>query len=155
MQDDTALQYIYTARNQSDMESMNHIKLLSDGSVYFRKDFQKEVDFKNYDSTITMTKYDIIWCFTGIIQTHVWIIITFFSAWIAVQLQVFSRVILEFEWFLQYTLKCNDFLGSAFVGKICSPSLNTGFIKDDSNFGGVISATHELGHLWVHYSTFI
>ena len=59
-QDDTALNYIYDSRNQTDLSKLNNMQLLSKGGVYFRDHFAKEVDFKNYDSTITMTKYDFL-----------------------------------------------------------------------------------------------
>ncbi|XP_058804277.1 venom metalloproteinase 3-like [Phymastichus coffea] len=37
--------------------------------------------------------------------------------------------------------------GSAYRGRICGSSYNTGFVRDNSNFNGLLAATHELGHL--------
>lgn len=38
-------------------------------------------------------------------------------------------------------------IGAAYIGKICGPHLNVGYIRDDGNFAGVQVAAHELGHL--------
>ncbi|XP_031780167.1 venom metalloproteinase 3-like [Nasonia vitripennis] len=53
--DDTALTFIYNSRLPEDMNSLNTYKLLINQGQYFEKGFNKSLDFKNYDSTITLT----------------------------------------------------------------------------------------------------
>ncbi|KAL7296681.1 hypothetical protein TKK_0010096 [Trichogramma kaykai] len=52
--DYTVFPYIYNARNETEMNSINHLKLLVGGAEYFKEVFPKELDFKNYDSSITL-----------------------------------------------------------------------------------------------------
>lgn len=47
-------------------------------------------------------------------------------------------------------LKIFHVVGVAYEGEICGDKLNVGYVGDDGNYGGVLTATHELGHLWVY-----